>query len=403
MQSSYYSSMDVSQVPKRRYLAVKVLATFLSVIFAFLYSRDLGIINRSILVYTFTLSSVTWIVLTSGTTLTLRKTKPSKDSRNFGSFISLVGIETLVGLMILTIGLYTYSEYKTEIPTPLLPLIFGYFLFSGLAMILVESLISFLQYLHSGLIELAAVGIQLVFFFLLLQPFDFSIASKLLLSFNASYLLICFWMVGVISKSGTKGYKMASPKIFWKSTKGSHMLGITLGVMDRLDRLLIAFYFPTGTLAKYSAMSTLISYFRFVPEFFSRIVVSGYNLRSDVIRKNKFVAFALILTVASIIILASRFFITNFLGREWLLEFSVFVAFAMQEFLRGLYQITLNHKAKLNLIVITNSVPIGLLITALILSFFTGILFGVIGIPIAFSITYASATLISYYWSRHAK
>ena len=395
--------MDVSLIPERRYLAVKVLATFLSVVFAFLYSRDLGIINRSILVYTFTLSSMTWIVLTSGTTLTLRKTRPSRDSINFGSFISLVGIETFVGLMVLTIGLHMYSEYKTEIPAPLLPLIFGYFLLSGLAMILVESLISFLQYLHSGLIELAAVGIQLVFFFLLLQPFDFSIASKLLLSFISSYLLICFWMIGVISKSGTTSYKMASPKIFWKSTKGSHLLGITLGVMDRLDRLLIAIYFPTGTLAKYSAMTTLISYFRFVPEFFSRIVVSGYILRSDGIRKNRYVAFALILTVASIIIFTSRFFITNFLGREWLLEFSVFVAFAIQEFLRGLYQITLNHKAKLNLIVITNSVPLGLLITALILSFFTRSLFGVIGIPIAFSITYASATLVSYYWSRHAK
>ena len=395
--------MDVSQIPKRHYLAVKVLATFLSVIFAFLYSRDLGIINRSILVYTFTLSSMTWIVLTSGTTLTLRKTRPSRDSINFGSFISLVGIETFVGLMVLTIGLHMYSEYKTDIPAPLLPLIFGYFLLSGLAMILVESLISFLQYLHSGLIELAAVGIQLVFFFLLLQPFDFSIASKLLLSFIASYLLICFWMIGVISKSGTTSYKMASPKIFWKSTKGSHLLGITLGVMDRLDRLLIAFYFPTGTLAKYSAMTSLISYFRFVPEFFSRIIMSGYILRSDGIRKNRYVAFALILTVASIIIFTSRFFITNFLGREWLLEFSVFVAFAIQEFLRGLYQITLNHKAKLNLTVITNSVPLGLLITALILSSFTGSLFGVIGIPIAFSITYASATLVSYYWSRHAK
>ena len=395
--------MDVSLIPKRRYFAVKVLATFLSVVFAFLYSRELGIINRSILVYTFTLSSMTWIILTSGTTLTLRKMRPSGESQKFGSFVSLVAIETLVGIMTLAIGLAAYSKFKTEIPIPLLPLIFGYFLLSGVAMILVETLVSFLKYLHSGFIELAAVVIQILFFFLLLQPFEFSIASRLLISFNASYLLICFWMIRALSKLGVPRYAMAPPQIFWKLTKGSHLLGVTLGIMDRLDRFLIAFYFPTGTLAKYSAMSTLISYFRFVPEFFSRIIVSGFILPSAVILRNKFAIVTFFLASAFVIVLTSRFLISNFLGREWALGFAVFVAFAIQEILRGLYQITLNHKAKLNLSLITNSVPLSLVIIALILSTIMAKVFGVIGIPVAFSITFASATLVSVLWSRHVR
>ena len=395
--------MSASLLIQKRYLVAKVLATLLSLVFAFLYSRELGIVNRSILIYVFTLSSLTWIILTSGSTLTLRKLRPPKESREFGSFITLVMIESLVGILVLTIGLLIFSNYKTAIPNPLIVLIYGYFLLSGFAMIMVEILITYLKYLFSGLIELIAVGIQVSLFFLIFKPLDFSTASKLLLSFNISYLVICFWMAKVILSSMDINLKITSPILFWRTTKGSHLLGVSLGVVDRLDRFIIAFYFPTGTLAQYSAMSSLISYFRFIPEFFSRIMISGFILPYSIYRKNRILVLSFFLVAVSSIVFISRIFISNFLGEEWLLPVTIFIAFGIQEILRGAYQISINYNSKLNLSFSTSFIPVVLLCLTLILSSLTVDLFGLIGIPIAFSLSFVVCILLASLWRKSAK
>ena len=386
--------MSANLLSQKRYLAAKVMATLLSLVFAFLYSRELGIVNRSILIYVFTLSSLTWIVLTSGSTLTLRKLMPDKGSRDFGSFIALIIVQTMIGVTVLTIGLLVFSNYKTTIPGPLIGLIYAYFLLSGFAMILVEILITYLHYLFSGLIELVAVVIQLFLFFMILTPLELSIASKLLLSFNISYLIICLRMAQLIISSLGMNFKISSPRIFWKATKGSHLLGVSLGIVDRLDRFIIAFYFPTGTLAKYSAMSSLISYFRFLPEFFSRIMISGFFLPYSILRRNRVLVISLFILAVSTIVLFSRIFISTFLGQEWLLPITIFVAFGIQEILRGAYQISLNYNSKLNLAFSTSVAPVLLLVTAPILSGLTVHVFGLIGIPIAFSLAFIAS--ISY-------
>jgi len=388
---------------QKRYLVTKVFATLLSLVFAFLYSRELGIVNRSILIYVFTLSALTWIVLTSGSTLTLRKLKPAKESHEFGSFVTLIVIEALVGILILTIGLLIFSNYKTTIPSPLVVLIYGYFLLSGFAMVMVEILITYLRYLFSGLIELVAVGIQIFLFFLVLNPTGFSTASKLLLSFNISYLIICLWMAKAILSSADVNFRVSSPVVFWRATKGSHLLGVSLGVVDRLDRFIIAFYFPTGTLAKYSAMSSIISYFRFIPEFFSRIMISGFILPYSVLRKYWVLIFSLSLVIVSSIIFVSRVLISSYLGQEWLLPLSLFVAFGIQEILRGAYQVSLNYNSKLNLSLSTIVIPVVLLGFALILSSLTVVVFGLVGISIAFSLAFVFSILLATLWRKSAK
>jgi len=351
----------------------------------------------------FTLSALTWIVLTSGSTLTLRKLKPAKESHEFGSFVTLIVIEALVGILILTIGLLIFSNYKTTIPSPLVVLIYGYFLLSGFAMVMVEILITYLRYLFSGLIELVAVGIQIFLFFLVLNPTGFSTASKLLLSFNISYFIICLWMAKAILSSADVNFRVSSPVVFWRATKGSHLLGVSLGVVDRLDRFIIAFYFPTGTLAKYSAMSSIISYFRFLPEFFSRIMISGFILPYSVLRKYWVLIFSLSLVIVSSIIFVSRVLISSYLGQEWLLPLSLFVAFGIQEILRGAYQVSLNYNSKLNLSLSTIVIPVVLLGFALILSSLTVVVFGLVGISIAFSLAFVFSILLATLWRKSAK
>ncbi|NDA45516.1 MAG: hypothetical protein EBX89_05965, partial [Actinobacteria bacterium] len=255
---------------QKRYLLIKATAAFLALAFAFVYSRELGIVNRSILAYVFTLSSLIWIFLTSGTTLTLRKNQPAVSSRIFASFQTLLLVQVLIGLFVFSLGLFLFSTFKASISGPLLFASYLYFVSSGVAMLLVEISITYFDFKFSGYLELIAVVIQILFYFIVLIPVDLTIAIQLMLSFIASYISISFVFLRRFRKQLGASIRFSSPLLFFKFTEGNHSLGISLGVMDRLDRLIIAFAFPTGFLAKYSVMSSFITYFRFVPEFISR-------------------------------------------------------------------------------------------------------------------------------------
>ena len=107
--------MKAPVLAQKRYLLIKATATSLALVFAFAYSRELGVVNRSILAYVFTLSSLIWVFLTSGTTLTLRKNQPDISSRSFASFQTLLVVQLLIGLSVFSLGLFVFSTFKTPI------------------------------------------------------------------------------------------------------------------------------------------------------------------------------------------------------------------------------------------------------------------------------------------------
>jgi len=383
---------------QKRYLLIKATATFLALVFALAYSRELGIVNRSILAYVFTLSSLIWVFLTSGTTLTLRKNQPAVSSRNFASFQTLLLVQLSIGLFVFSIGLLLFSTFKTSIPGPLLFASYLYFISSGVAMLLVETSIAYFDFKFSGYLELAAVVIQMLFYFIALIPVDLTIAIQLMLSFIASYISISFIFLRRFRKQLGASIRFASPLLFFKLTKGNHSLGISLGVMDRLDRLIIAIAFPTGILAKYSVMSSLISYFRFVPEFISRVLIARNDLIYLELRKHRKILFLGILLVGSLIIYSSQSLIQKFLGSSWALPIGIVIAFVIQELVRGTYQLTLNMIVKRGDTESAKYVPWVLMIAVLPLAALAIKFFGLIGVPLSFTAVFLLASLFGYKW-----
>ena len=383
---------------QKRYLLIKATATFLALVFAFAYSRELGIVNRSILAYVFTLSSLIWVFLTSGTTLTLRKNQPAVSSRIFASFQTLLLLQLLIGLFVFSLGLFLFSTFKTSIPGPLLFASYLYFVSSGVAMLLVETSIAYFDFKFSGYLELIAVVIQILFYFIVLNPVDLTIAIQLMLSFIASYISILFVFLRRFRKQLGASIRFASPLLFFKFTKGNHSLGISLGVMDRLDRLIIAFAFPTGILAKYSVMSSFISYFRFVPEFISRVLIARSDSIYLELRRHRKSLLLGILLVSSLIIYSSQFLIRTFLGSSWALSIGIVIAFVIQELVRGTYQLTLNMIVKREDTESAKFVPWILMIAVLPLAVLAIKLFGLIGVPLSFTAVFLLASFFGYKW-----
>lgn len=390
--------MKAPVLAQKRYLLIKATATFLALVFAFAYSRELGVVNRSILAYVFTLSSLIWIFLTSGTTLTLRKNQPDVSSRTFASFQTLLLVQLLIGLFVFSLGLFLFSTFKASIPGPLLFASYLYFVSSGVAMLLVETSIAYFDFKISGYLELVAVVIQILLYFIVLIPVDFTIAIQLILSFIASYVSISLIFLRRFRKQLGVSINFASPVLFFKLTKGNHSLGISLGVMDRLDRLIIAFAFPTGILAKYSVMSSLISYFRFVPEFISRVLIARDDPIYLELRKHRKILFLGILLVGSLMIFSAQTLIRTLLGSSWVLSIGIVIAFVIQELARGTYQLTLNIIIKRGDTESAKYIPWILIIAVLPLVALAIKLFGLIGVPLSFTAVFLLASFIGYKW-----
>lgn len=382
-----YVMLNITLIQKH-YLLAKVASTLLAFGFALIYSRQLGIENRSIVGYIFVLTSFIWIVLTSGTTLTLRKMDPDNQHKFLASFFSLILIEALLGIVLFGLGIFLFSILKTPIPSPITLLGMAYFISSGLTIVLIELLIARIKYFWSGYLELLAVIFQYILYFTIIKIDVFSIAISLLTSFVFSYLFIA--AIGfVLLKPKIKIYfSLGAPSDFLKMTKGSHALGISLAAMDRLDKIFIAFYFPVGLLAQFSIMSSLISVFRFIPDSFSKFLISGsLDHQRRIVRAPLFWGILLIpFSISAIFI--SQLLIARLLGPEWLLPWAVTFVFIIQELARGVFQLVSNHKISVGLVQNSHIASILLVIVSIFFVFLFSWKLGIVGVPLSFVCSY---------------
>ncbi len=372
------------------YLSGRASASAGALVFAFLYSSNLGLVNRSLIAFVMTSNALILITLTSGTTLTLRKLKPGLESGNLMfAFIKVTIIEMALGLLLYLILLVTYSAPRNNFASNLIFMSVAYFLCSGLHLIACELLIAYGNFRFAGVLELTTILIQITAYLIFSQFEIISIAMTLLFSFCISYLIVFFTVLLYFLHLRISPGEICSIKDYWANTRGSHTLGGLLGFMDRSDRLFIGYFFPTVFLGQYAVMSTLLSVFRFLPDSLAKFAVyRGAKISEGDSFKARKILLSL-LPLALIMIILSQSLIRSLLGADWLLPWYVSVFFIIQEIIRGRFQIvgnifiTSHHKLSLNKIfwnVPALGIAFGLLLAPV---------FGISGVPIAFAATFA--------------
>lgn len=180
-----------------------------------------------------------------------------------------------------------------------------------------------------------------------------------------------------------------NPRIFFEETHGNHTIATVLGIVDRLDRLIITWFLPIVFLGKYAIMSGLISFFRFVPDALSKIIISS---KSEVWRnyfKNPIVLLTGLAGLVVALIYSSQILITHLLGPEWLLPWGVSLVFALQELARGAFQLKGNYNVSIGSSRMTHRASIILLLTGGPLAIVFLNWQGVIGVPLGFLVSYA--------------
>jgi O-antigen/teichoic acid export membrane protein len=371
------------------YLLGRAGATFASLVLALGYSRDLGVINRSSISMIMSTNALLWIVLTSGATLTIRKIGWANAGNSIvNSFVTVVLGQFVIIVLAFSFIIFLYSQIKNPIALNLMVLSLLYVTSSGIHLVLMDLLISTGRFKSAGLLEILTISIQLTIYFASAYITDLSVASRVLLAFSISYLLVAPAALFLIAKTMKYRLRMRSSKEFLSISRYNHFLGASLGFMDRADRILVGFFLATPVLGKYAVATALITLLRFFPDGVSKLIMAKKVTlkRFNLIRKEFIVIFGILL--ASMVILGSREVINFWLGPEWLLVFPIYIAIALQEISRGYYQVAANQKILEDFSKNVHRISILLPLFAILTGALGINFFGLIAIPVAFCMTY---------------
>jgi len=376
------------------YLASRWSALFLSFCFSILYSRLLGLENRSVLTFILTIISLLVLGITSSLGLRLRQQISVQGNQKdiFSKYLSNLAHLTLVILILFFPMMLAYSYLVTPINLKILILATLLLITSNLAYGLSEMLIGLDRIRTVGLIGILEILLQFVVFYLAHYFAGTSLIISVFVGISISYLISSAIILNIsrlhLDLAGI--FRNLRSKVRFSELLNRESLAVSLPFvfMDRLDKILIGFMLPLPDLSKYSIVLVFFSVLRSIPETVARIRFSRHSISFTNV-KNK-IPWS-VLTLALIIIgiyPAYSFLISNLLDSSWLVSFNTFLLVGAFEVARGFFllQINFDFASARNPNTFRN---ILLLISlSMILTFSSISSLGLVAVPISFGTAY---------------
>jgi hypothetical protein len=141
-------------------------------------------------------------------------------------------------------------------------------------------------------------------------------------------------------------------------------------------------------LAKYAAMSGMLTFLRFVPDALSKIAISGNGIIPKALRERKWISVFVLILLITTFALGARKFIEISLGINWLLPFSVFAAFCFYELIRGTFQVYANKAIQRGSALLSQHSVIYVLFAVVPILPISVFFFGLGGVPLSLGLAY---------------
>jgi O-antigen/teichoic acid export membrane protein len=389
------SFIKVFFAPRVVYVGGRFSTLIFSFVFSVIYSRLLGLENRAVLTFIFTITSLLVLGFTASLGLSLRErlSRTHQTSLELTIFFKNLFWLTVTLLCIFNIFLFLYSQ------------IIGYLsikVYLAASLLLISS--SFIQGMNDCLVaidrfrtvmffEFAQVISQIICFFFLEHFFDLSFINAVMFAITSTYFVsgtiisILLWKSGLIS---LKKNSTLSQVNFIDYCKVSIKVILPTILIDRVDKLLIAIFLPLSTLSQYSILLTFVSLFRFIPESVSKMYFSRHKINIQINKLKLLPIFIFIPVCIGFGYFPYRLSTSALLGDKWLLPFDIFLLVGFYEFARGVYVVSINrHYASGNFKVrqlipsTALSVSLSVLLPLILLGFL-----GIRGIPIGLTLGY---------------
>jgi O-antigen/teichoic acid export membrane protein len=359
---------------------------------ALYYTKLLGVEKRSILVFIMVSALILTVILTSGISLTLRnRPTGSIKSSDLVSFLFIVTSSGVIVGALNTLLLSYYAAIRSDLTSAIFIICFIYSFFACVNLGFQDALVARGNLKLAAFFDLITIlvqGLSLLFFVYLDQT---SLFMSVMISFVFSYLLISFATLSVFIQTESINFKgvVTNSTQLIKASSNNQLFGIANGLTDRIDRFLIGLIMPLALLSKYALITSIISFTRFFPEAYNRILLLRHH-STEPGQKRTFSITNLVLSASgiAIFVLIAQLFIEFVFGDKWVLPLEVPVLFAVQEVLRGYYQ-----SNAIKLVAIGGSrfishISFFLILSAVLLMVLLINQFGLLGAPISMILIY---------------
>jgi len=380
--------------PGRLFVSTRGVTSGLALVLALYYTKLLGVEKRSILVFIMVSALILTVILTSGVSLTLRnRPTGSIKSSDLVSFLFIITVSGVIVGVLNALLLSYYAAIQSDLTSAIYIICFIYSFFACVNLGFQDALVARGNLKLAAFFDLVTIlvqGLSLLFFVYLDQT---SLFMSVMISFVFSYLLISFATLSVFIQTESMNFKgvVTNSTQLIKTSSNNQLFGIANGLADRIDRFLIGLIMPLALLSKYALISSILSFTRFFPETYNRILLlRHHSIEQGQGQKQKFSITSLLLAVSGIVVfvLMAQFFIEFAFGNKWVLPLEVAVLFAVQEILRGYYQSNAIKLVALGGSRFISQISFFLILSAVLLMILLITQFGLIGAPISMILIY---------------
>lgn len=394
--------------PVKIYVGAKGSALILSFGFSIIYSRLLGLENKSVLTFIFTVSSLLILGFISSLGLTLRKriSNASNERVEIVYYLKkLLSLTFILSVLFISL-LITYSVFVTHLNYKIFALSLFLFITSSIVQGFNELMIGIDRLRTISLIENIEILVQLILFFTISKLVGFSIIISVMLAISITYTfsaIVILRLVFIHTKEYARDsirFDSSSANDFKFFDSSSLYTILPFVVLDRIDKILIGFLLPLVSLSKYAVLLVFFSLVRFIPESISKTFFSRHQIRDANREPN--LKFILITSIAASLVAYPLYVICMgfLLGKNWILPLGIFLAVAVFELARAIYLLQINRQFAENLetgFKITH-IPwfIGM---AVVLACISVHFVGLIGVPLSFALTYVTLIIKGKNWA----
>ena len=381
--------------PRVVYIGGRFSTLIISFMFSIIYSRLLGLDNRAVLTFIFTIVSLLVLGFTASLGLSLRERLSRTDQVShellfyFKNLLSL----TFALLCVFDISLFIYSQIVAQLSIKI---------YLVASLLLISS--SFIQGMNDCLValdrlrtvmlfEISQVVTQIIAFIILEHFFDLSYINAVMLAITSTYIAsgliisVLIWKSGLIERHVIS---VSTRPNFISYCKDSIKVVLPTILIDRIDKLLIAIFLPLSTLSRYSILLTFVSLFRFIPESVSKMYFSRHKINMQILKLRSLPVLILVPVVIGVGYFSYRFMTLILLGRDWLLPFDIFLLVGFYELVRGIYVLSINRHYAIGNFTVGNLIPSTSLLVFLsvLLPLIFLVILGIRGIPIGLTLGY---------------
>jgi O-antigen/teichoic acid export membrane protein len=384
--------------PSRLFLQTRIFSTSVALVMALYYTKLLGLEKRSILSFIMVTAIILTVVFTSGISLTFRnQSKNQINGERLFAFLALILASGLLVGVMSTLLLRYYSSIHGNLPSSIYV---ACFLYSSLGCIQLGVLDGFIAKGNLRLasyFDLSSIAFQVLFLFFLIQLNQLSAFMSVILSFIISYLLISFAAFSVFFHSYPINVSriLRSGMILIIESKHNQIFGIANGFVDRIDRFIIGLALPMAILAKYSLITGIISYTRFLPETINKIRILNFQNRDSnsdslfFIRRSSLLNKSLLTIVSVAFTFLAIGFVELVFGKEWSLPIEFSLLFTLQELMRSAYQMQATSEISRGNSSYVNRLSLFFLGSSILLMCLGVSVLGIMGVPLSMIIIYS--------------